>query len=81
MNTREITVDVLSVEGCQTVQPTIELIKAIARRSGINAKIRQRTIATNEEAAERKFIGSPTVQIAGRDIDPEMRLVKNYGLG
>lgn len=81
MSTREITVDVLSVKGCQTTQPTIELIKKIAGRLGINAKIRQRTIATNEEAAERKFIGSPTVQIAGQDIDPEMRLAKNYGLG
>ena len=81
MNTREITVEVMSIEGCRTAEPTIELIKKVARRSGIKAKIRRKTIATKEEATERKFIGSPTVQIAGRDIDPEMHLVKNYGLG
>lgn len=81
MKKTEITVDVLSVEGCQTAQPTVALIERVARRSGISAKIRQRIIATQEEAAEGKFVGSPTVQIGGRDIEPEVRFMRNFGLG
>jgi hypothetical protein len=38
-------------------------------------------IATEAEAVQHRFFGSPTIQIRGVDIDPEMRGFDDYGLG
>ena len=47
---------------------------------GIAPTVRVREIATQAEAVRHRFLGSPTIQIHGKDIDPEARLFDDYGL-
>ncbi|GAX60834.1 3-deoxy-D-manno-octulosonic-acid transferase [Candidatus Scalindua japonica] len=37
-------------------------------------------LETPEDARRLHFIGSPTVRINGRDLEPNMQAIKNYGL-
>lgn len=39
-----------------------------------------REITTEAEAVRHRFLGSPTIQIGGLDIDPEARGFDDYGL-
>lgn len=75
-----IQVEVLSIKGCPATPPTISLVRSTAKELGIDAEVINIVINTLEEANERRFIGSPTVQINGREIDPSMRSVNQFGL-
>ena len=70
---------VLYNEGCPATPKTIALIEACISESGIQVQLRKILISSQEEADEWKFLGSPTVQINGIDIDPTARDAKAFG--
>jgi hypothetical protein len=57
------------------VLPTVQ---RLAERAG--AEVRQRRIETAEEAERERFLGSPTIRVNGRDIDPGAKDRTDYGL-
>jgi len=44
-------------------------------------EILERTVTTAQEAAEWRFLGSPTLRLNGLDIEPAARHRADYGLG
>jgi len=70
---------VLAFEGCPNDQPTISLIEEILRENGIRASV-ERVEVTSETAGRLRFLGSPTVQIDGIDIDPSARNRTRFGM-
>jgi hypothetical protein len=76
-----IEVVVLTCDGCAQTDSAIATIEATAKRIGIPVDLRRVTVATTEDARRRRFLGSPTVQIKGRDIDPSARERSDFGLG
>lgn len=70
MEDKIITVKVLHTKGCPASGPTYELIKKIAEELNIDIKLHDVEINTQEEAIKNRFLGSPTVQVNGKDIDP-----------
>jgi hypothetical protein len=71
---------VLHNEGCPATPKTIELIKECILELGIkNIDFQEVLIATQEEAEEWRFLGSPTVQVNGIDIDPSARNSNVFG--
>ncbi len=70
---------VLHSEGCPATPKTIELIEECIGELGINVDLRTRLVATREEAEAWRFLGSPTVQVDGIDIDPSARDSKLFG--
>ncbi len=40
-----------------------------------------RALRTQAEAEELRFPGSPTIRVAGHDVDPEAETLADYGLG
>lgn len=70
---------VLHTEGCPATPQTIALIKECILELGIDIDLREALITTQEEAEEWRFLGSPTVQINGIDIDPSARDSKVFG--
>jgi hypothetical protein len=70
---------VLAFEGCPNDQPTIALIEEVLRELGIEAEVNR--VEVSEENAERlRFLGSPTVQIDGVDIEPAARERTGFGM-
>ena len=63
-------VEVLTFEGCPHAQPALELVKRVLADSGVGATVRRVDVPDAEAAAAHRFLGSPTVRVNGRDIEP-----------
>jgi hypothetical protein len=73
-------VEVLYVEHCPNFPAALALVERVAADLGVDAEIRT-TMVTDQAAAERaRFVGSPTVRVDGRDVDPEGELAAEYTL-
>jgi hypothetical protein len=71
---------VYHTEGCANTLPAIQRIRDIARDAGIEIELRQVQVADDAQAEEFRFLGSPTVQVNGLDIDPTVRTSTTFGL-
>jgi hypothetical protein len=65
---------------CPATPRTIQLVKEIAHGMGITIALEQILVDTSEQAQALAFLGSPTVQVDGRDIEPEARSRTDFGL-
>jgi len=66
-------VTVLYSEGCPATADTIRLLESCAAECGILIDLRTERIDTQDDADRTRFLGSPTVQVEGVDIDPSVR--------
>jgi len=73
-------VKVISLEKCGATPPTIALVEDVAREMGITLSLEHIIVKTRQEAEIYRHIGSPTIQINGRDIDPGAREINQFGL-
>jgi len=74
-----VRVAVLHNEGCPSTPETIELIEACTAEMDIEMDFRCVLVKTLAEANALRFLGSPTVQVNGIDIDPSVRDIKEFG--
>ena len=65
--------------GCPATPKTVELIRKCVSDMRVRADLREVLVTTQEEADASRFLGSPTVQVDGRDIDPAARTATIYG--
>jgi len=63
-------VEVLTFEGCPRAEPAFELVERVVAASGISATIRHVDVPDADAAAAHRFLGSPTIRVNGRDIEP-----------
>lgn len=77
---RAIQIKILCSEGCANTPPTVELVKNVAQDLNIPVSIETVMVGTQEQAQELRFLGSPTVQIEGIDIEPSARDSVAFGL-
>jgi hypothetical protein len=73
-------VRVFYMDGCAATPPTVALIREVAGALGTPVSLEQRRIETETQAVEMRFLGSPTVQVDGRDIEPDGRGSLDFGL-
>lgn len=62
----------LYFEGCPHKDEALELLHQVLEERGIEGEIEMVEVRP-EEAASEGFLGSPTIQINGRDIEKERR--------
>jgi hypothetical protein len=73
-------VEVLYVEHCPNFPAALALVERVAAELGVDAQV-QATMVNDQAAAEQaRFVGSPTVRVNGRDVDPEGELAAEYTL-
>lgn len=75
-----VQIKILYSEGCANTSPTVELVKNVAQHLNMPANIETVIVETQEQAQELRFLGSPTVQIKGFDIEPSARDSLAFGL-
>jgi hypothetical protein len=75
-----VQIRVLYSEGCASTPPTVELVKNVAQELNIPVNMKIVMVGTQEQARELRFLGSPTVQIEGFDIEPSARDSLAFGL-
>jgi hypothetical protein len=63
-------IEVLVFEGCPNAEPALELVERVREDLGIAATIDRVDVKDEGHAAELRFLGSPTIRVDGRDIEP-----------
>jgi len=77
---RAVQIKILYSEGCANTPPTVELIGNMAQELNIPVNIKMVIVGSEEQARKMRFLGSPTVQIEGFDIEPSARDSIAFGL-
>jgi len=68
-----VKVQVLYSEGCMRTPLTIDRIHEVAGKAGIDIELTTEEVYTLDQVLEWNFLGSPTVRVNGKDIDPAAR--------
>lgn len=63
-------VSFLYYEDCPSHEVALERLRQVMAEEGIEAEIEVIKVETEEQAQRLCFVGSPTIRIDGRDIDP-----------
>lgn len=73
-------IEVLAFGGCPHVELALERARAAIRAAQIAAELSVAYVENDEAAARLRFVGSPTVRVDGRDVDPATNSIDGYGL-
>ena len=73
-------VEVLTFEGCPHAEPALELVRRVITENGVAATVRRVDVPDAEAAAAQRFLGSPTIRVNGRDIEPGVTERNQYRL-
>lgn len=63
-------VEVLGFDGCPNFGPVIALVERLLAESAVDAEVRRVEVVDADAAARLRFLGSPSVRVDGRDIEP-----------
>ena len=71
-------VELVFFDGCPSHERLLPRLRTLAAEAG--AELVLRRVETPEEAERDRFLGSPTVRVDGRDVDPGASARSDYGL-
>jgi hypothetical protein len=66
-----VRIEVLAREDCPNRDMALIVVERVVEEIGVPAEIEVVDVADDEDAAELRVLGSPTVLVDGRDVDPE----------
>ena len=73
-------VRVLYFDGCPNRDSTIDVVRLAVGAARVGTAVETVEVRTAEEAIRLRFLGSPTVQIDGIDVDPAARARTDFSL-
>jgi hypothetical protein len=76
----EMVIEILTFEGCPSAQITRDLVASALRLEAAHATVREIEVGSVDVAQTAQFLGSPSVRIDGRDVEPGAHKRRDYGL-
>jgi K+-transporting ATPase c subunit len=76
---KSVPVTVLTTTSCGQTEAAVEQVTRVAARLGIATSVERVLVETPEAASRLRFLGSPTIQVSGKDLDPTARDRTDYG--
>lgn len=73
-------VEMLHTEGCPHAEEYLPRLRRLVAATGVCDPVRVRTVTDREQAHRERFLGSPTVRVDGRDVDPGAGSRRDYAL-
>ena len=77
---RTVEIQVLHFAGCPNHDRALQLLREVAQELGLAIEVEVSEVPDQAAAAALRFLGSPTIRIAGRDIDPDARERTHFAL-
>ena len=71
-------VKVLYFSGCPNHPPAVALVREVAVELGLEAEVAEVEVNSQADAERLRFLGSPTIQIDGVDVEPTARDRHDY---
>lgn len=75
-----VTVELLYFDGCPSHDALVPHLEELLRSAGIPARFVLRRIEGDDAAHRERFLGSPTVRVDGRDVEPGADEREDFGL-
>ncbi|SRR5260370_11063614 len=66
----QVVVEILYFEGCPHYEGARKLVERVSGKLGLSPEIRLVHVPDVDAAARLRFLGSPTVRVNGRDVEP-----------
>ena len=73
-------VELLYFDGCPSYARLLPRLQMLIEEAGLDADVELRCVESEEEALSERFLGSPTVRVDGRDIEPGADTRTDFGL-
>jgi len=73
-------VEVLYFDGCPNHEPLLAHLGELLARAGLMTAVTLVEVPDHEAAQRQRFLGSPTVRVNGRDIEPGADTRTDFGL-
>lgn len=73
-------IELLYFAGCPSYEALLPKVRELLASEGVEGETELRPVESLEAAEEARFLGSPTVRIDGKDIDPGAAERSDYGL-
>ncbi len=70
---------VLYFAGCPNHKPAVDLARQVAAELGLAVEVQEVEVSSGDDVAALRFLGSPTIQVQGLDVEPAARLRTDYG--
>ena len=65
-------IEILAREDCPSRGMAIAVVERVVAETGVPARIEVVDVTSEAQAQERRFLGSPTVRVEGRDVDQRL---------
>jgi hypothetical protein len=75
-----VEIDLLYFDGCPSQEAFLPRLHELLDRAGVDATVRLIRVQSDADAARERFLGSPTLRVDGRDVDPGAAERSDYGL-
>jgi hypothetical protein len=69
---RTVRVEVLVLDDCPYRDWTIALVERAIAETGVSARVDVVEVTNQPQAELKRFLGSPSVQVDGRDVEPDL---------
>jgi hypothetical protein len=73
-------VELLYFDGCPSHTQLLPQLRALIDHAGIGADVELRRVESLDAAVAERFLGSPSVRVDGRDIEPGAEDRTDFGL-
>ncbi|MBA3488168.1 MAG: hypothetical protein H0T78_01250 [Longispora sp.] len=73
-------IEVFYFEGCPHHEALVAHLRQLLNEVAVTESIQLRRIDSDVQARAQRFLGSPTVRIDGRDVEPGAETRTSYGL-
>ncbi len=73
-------IEVLYFDGCQNWRRALATVERLAGELGIRTPVEARLVADAAAAERLRFLGSPSVRVDGRDVEPGADERTDYAL-
>ena len=73
-------IEVLYLRGCPHANGLVDHIEQLVSRHRFDQRVVTRCMHSDDQARAEHFLGSPTVRVDGRDVDPTADEQHAYGL-
>lgn len=73
-------VEMLHTKDCPNAIEFLPRLRTLVADTGLSEPVQVRRIDDAEQAQREQFLGSPTVRVNGRDVDPGAGRREDYGL-
>ena len=75
-----VTIEMLHTKACPHAAEYLPRLLRLVAEAGSSEPLRVRLIADPDRAQRERFLGSPTIRVNGRDVDPTAEYRREYGL-